>query len=361
MNSARKKILFLVPYPQGHAPSQRFRFEQYFDCLTESGFDYDVKSFLDESAMRILYTPGNFFLKVWKVKLGLVKRFFQLFSLVKYDYVFIHREAAAVGLPVFEWLITKVFKKKVIFDFDDAIWLRNTSSTNSIITFFKRYENANNLCTWAWKVSCGNDYLADQARKFNENVVVNPTTIDTDNLHNVVKDQFPDKITIGWTGSHSTIKYLESVVPILRKLEQEFDFDFLVIADKEPEFDLKSLKFIPWNKQTEIDDLFKIDLGIMPLEDDKWAKGKCGFKALQYMALGIPAMVSPVGVNTKVVDDDVNGWICDSAEEWESRLREILEKKRSLAAYSAAARAKIVENYSVRSNTPNFLHLFVNE
>ena len=99
----------------------------------------------------------------------------------------------------------------------------------------------------------------------------------------------------------------------------------------------------------------------MPLEDDKWAKGKCGFKALQYMALGIPAMVSPVGVNTKIVDDGVNGWICDSTEEWESRLREILEKKLSLAEYSAAARAKIVENYSVKSNTPNFLHLFANE
>lgn len=351
----------MVPYPQGHAPSQRFRFEQYFDRLTESGFHYDVSSFLDEPAMQILYAPGNFFLKVWKVKLGLVKRFLLLFSLGRYDFVFIHREAAAIGPPVFEWLITKVFKKKVIFDFDDAIWLKNTSSTNSIITFFKRYENANNLCKWAWKVSCGNDYLADQARKFNKNVVVNPTTIDTDHLHNLVKDKFPHKVTIGWTGSHSTIKYLESVVPVLQKLEKEFDFDFLVIADKEPEFQLRSLKFVPWNKQTEIVDLFKIDLGIMPLEDDKWAKGKCGFKALQYMALGIPAMVSPVGVNTKVVDHGVNGWICNSTEEWESYLREILEKKRSLDAYSAAARTKIVENYSVRSNTPNFLHLFANE
>ena len=361
MNPVRRKILFLVPYPQGHAPSQRFRFEQYFDELKKNGFEYDVKSFLDESAMKILYRPGNFLLKVWKVKLGLLKRFGQLFSLGKYDIVFIHREAVAVGPPIFEWLITKVFRKKIIFDFDDAIWLKNTSSTNSIITIFKRYENANNLCKWAWKVSCGNDYLAEQAKKFNDKVVVNPTTIDTDHHHKLVKDKFPEKITIGWTGSHSTIKYLEAVVPILEKLEIEFDFDFLVIADKEPDFELKSLRFIPWNKETEIEDLFKMDLGIMPLEDDKWAKGKCGFKALQYMALGIPAMVSPVGVNTKIVDDGVNGWICDSTEEWESRLREILEKKLSLAEYSAAARAKIVENYSVKSNTPNFLHLFANE
>ena len=361
MSSPSSRILFLVPYPQGYAPSQRFRFEQYFDVLKEEGYEYDVRAFLDEKAMQILYRPGNFVLKVLKVNLGLLKRFFQLFSLWRYDYVFIHREAVAVGPPIFEWLITKVFKRKVIFDFDDAIWLKNTSSTNSIITFFKRYQNANNLCKWAWKVSCGNDYLADQARKFNSCVVVNPTTIDTDNHHKLVKQEFPEKITIGWTGSHSTIKYLEAVVPTLRKLEAEFAFDFLVIADKEPEFELKSLKFIPWNKETEIEDLFKMDLGIMPLENDKWANGKCGFKALQYMALGIPAMVSPVGVNTKIVDDGINGWICDSTEEWESRLREILEMKLSLAEYSAAARTKIVENYSVRSNTPNFLHLFTNE
>ena len=361
MSNPSTRILFIVPYPEGHAPSQRFRFEQYFEALTENGYSYDVSSFLDEKAMQILYRPGNFFLKVWKVKLGLFKRFFQLFSLGNYDYVFVHREAAAVGPPIFEWLITKVFGKKVIFDFDDAIWLKNTSSTNSIITFFKRYENANNLCKWAWKVSCGNDYLADQARKFNQNVVINATTIDTDNHHNLVRGDFPEKITIGWTGSHSTIKYLEAVVPTLQKLEKEFEFDFLVIADKEPNFKLNSLKFVSWNKETEIEDLFKIDLGIMPLEDDKWAKGKCGFKALQYMALGIPAVVSPVGVNTKIVDDGINGWICDSTEEWESRLREILEKKILLADFSSAARTKIEENYSVKSNTSNFLHLFANE
>lgn len=361
MSSQSSRILFLVPYPIGHAPSQRFRFEQYFDVLKVNGFEFDVQSFLDEKAMEVLYRPGNFFLKVWKVKLGLFKRFTLLFSLRKYDYIFIHREAAAVGPPIFEWLITKVFRKKVIFDFDDAIWLKNTSSTNSIITFFKRYENANNLCKWAWKVSCGNVYLAEQARKFNQNVVVNPTTIDTENHHKLVKEDFPEKITIGWTGSHSTIKYLEAVVPTLKKLEKEFEFDFLVIADKQPNFELNSLKFIPWNKETEIEDLFQMDLGIMPLEDDKWANGKCGFKALQYMALGIPAMVSPVGVNIKIVDDGVNGWVCDSSEEWERTLRNVLEKKIDLKDYSAAARTKVVENYSVQSNTSNFLHLFAND
>ena len=358
MSSKSKGILFLVPYPLGIAPSQRFRFEQYFDKLTEAGFEFDVKPFLDERAMIYLYEPGNFFRKVWKVKLGLLKRFLQLFSLGKYDYVFIHREAAAIGPPVFEWLITKVFRKKVIFDFDDAIWLKNTSTTNSVITLFKRYRNANDTCKWAWRVSCGNDYLSDHARQFNPNVFVNPTTIDTEHHHNQVKQFSGEKITIGWTGTHSTIKYLDALIPTLKKLEGEFDFRFVVIADRKPDFDLKGLQFVPWNKQTEIDDLLKMDVGVMPLENDKWANGKCGFKALQYMALGIPAMVSPVGVNTKIVDHEMNGWICDTPDEWEQTLRSILEKKTDLKDFSAAARTKIEGHYSVKSNTSNFLHLF---
>jgi glycosyltransferase involved in cell wall biosynthesis len=360
MNKATQRILFLVPYPLGIAPSQRFRFEQYFDKLPEAGFEFDVKPFLDEHAMLYLYDSGNFFRKVWKVNLGLIKRFFQMFTLGKYEYVFIHREAAAIGPPIFEWLITKVFRKKVIFDFDDAIWLKNTSSTNSVISLFKRYRNAENVCSWAWKVSCGNDYLANHAKQFNQNVVVNPTTIDTENLHNRTRQFSEGKITIGWTGTHSTIKYLDSLIPILKKLETEFDFNFLVIADREPEFEFKNLQFLPWNKQTEIDDLLKMDVGVMPLEDDKWAKGKCGFKALQYMALGIPAIVSPVGVNTKIVDHNANGWICDTEVEWEQTLRQILEKQIELSTFSEAARTKIKKYYSVKSNTSNFLHLFAN-
>ncbi|MBP9151215.1 MAG: glycosyltransferase family 4 protein [Flavobacteriales bacterium] len=358
MKPSSKRILFFVPYPLGIAPSQRFRFEQYFDILKSNGFEFDAKPYLDDKAMLFLYDKGNFIHKVWKVKLGLLKRFFQLFTLFKYDFIFIHREAAAIGPPVFEWLIIKVFRKKVIFDFDDAIWLKNTSSTNSVISFFKRYRNANDICSWAWKVSCGNDYLANHARKFNKNVVVNPTTIDTENLHNRVKEFSSEKITIGWTGTHSTIKYLDALIPILKKLEKEFDFNFLVIADRKPDFDLKNLQFVPWNKQTEIDDLLKMDVGVMPLEDDKWANGKCGFKALQYMALGIPAMVSPVGVNTKIVDHGANGWICNTQEEWEQTLRKILEKQLELRSFSAAARTKIEQHYSVKSNTANFLHLF---
>jgi glycosyltransferase involved in cell wall biosynthesis len=357
-SSSSQNILFLVPYPLGIAPSQRFRFEQYFGALDAAGYSYEVKPFLDNRAMIYLYEPGNFVRKVWKVNLGLLKRFLQLFSLGKYDYVFIHREAAAIGPPIYEWLISKFFGIKVIFDFDDAIWLHNTSSSNSVISFFKRYRNADNTSSWAYKVSCGNQYLADHAAKFNTSVVVNPTTIDTLNHHNQIKTFDHNKLVIGWTGTHSTIKYLEELMPLLVELEKTYDFELLVIADQKPEFSLKSLRYKQWNKKSEIDDLLEMDVGIMPLKNDKWASGKCGFKALQYMALGIPAIVSPVGVNTRIVDHLKNGWICNSQEEWKEALVEIIQNKAKLKELSEAARIKIEEHYSVKSNTANFLHLF---
>ncbi len=143
----------------------------------------------------------------------------------------------------------------------------------------------------------------------------------------------------------------------MQRLEQEFDFDFLVISDIQPILDLKSLVFRKWRKDTEIDDLLAFNIGVMPLLDDKWAQGKCGFKALQYMALGIPALVSPVGVNTRIVDDGVNGYICTTSEDWEKALRTLLSNREELKRLSVNTRIKIETAYSVRSNTPNFLQI----
>ena len=137
-----------------------------------------------------------------------------------------------------------------------------------------------------------------------------------------------------------------------------FDFTFLVISNAEPTFKLRSLRYIHWQKDTEIDDLLQFNIGIMPLRDDEWSRGKCGFKALQYMSLGIPALVSPVGVNTKIVDSSINGMICSSPAEWEAGISAFLTDAHLRVQMGIAARAQIVKHYSVLSNTSNFLRLF---
>ena len=353
------QILFLVPYPVGKAPSQRFRFEQYFEFLTAAGHTYRVSPFVSEATWVILYKPGHQLRKALGVLAGFARRTATLLTLARYDYVFIHREAAPVGPPVFEWLVAKAWRKKIIYDFDDAIWIASTSAANQLAARVKWSQKVGSICRWAHKVSCGNAYLQAYARQFNPRAFINPTTIDTEHLHNQVRDQArPGRLVIGWTGTHSTLKYIEQVVPVLSKLEQEFNFEFRVISNQPPALALRSLTYVPWRKETEIADLLAFHVGLMPLEDDAWAQGKCAFKALQYMALGIPALVSPVGMNTEVVSSGANGYVCATPAEWEIALRTLLRDDQLRTRLGRAARATVEARYSVTANRPNFLALF---
>lgn len=353
------RILFITPYPTGEAPSQRFRFEQYFKSLTENGHSYKTSSFLSLKAWGIVYKTGHLPDKILALINGYWRRILDVISLRHFDAVFIHREATPFGPPWFEWLVTKIFKKYMVYDFDDAIWIPNASETNKYLTMlFKRFANVADVCRWSTVVSVGNAYLAEYAGQYNKNVVINPTTIDTDEHHNMMKEHGKHKFTIGWTGSHSTVQYLDEIYPVLKKLEEEHEFEFHVICDVPPKFTLKSLKFVKWSKKAEIDDLMNFNLGIMPLPADIWAKGKCGFKALQYMSLGVPALVSNVGVNAEIVDHGVNGFICNTPEEWYSSLKKLMTDSSCLQMLSSRTREKIITHYSVRSNKQNFLNLF---
>jgi len=354
------KILFLVPYPIGAAPSQRFRFEQYFQFLDQAGIQYDIQSFLDQKTWSILYLPGHYTHKIFGILGGFLRRWKKMFGLSQYDYVFIHREAAPLGPPIFEWWVAKAGKKKIIYDFDDAIWLENVSESNRLFSGLKWYDKVHQIIRWSYKISCGNDFLADFARSINPSAyaVVNPTTIDMHHWHNREKDQNTAEIVIGWTGSHSTIPYLNDLVPVLKKLNEKYQYTFQVISNRKPDWDLPNLRFLPWSKDSEIDDLMQLNVGVMPMPDDQWTRGKCGFKALQYMSLGIPAVVSPVAVNKKIVDQGLNGFLCQTEQEWYEALEQLIQDQSVRIKMGQASKNKILSHYSVASNRANFLNLF---
>lgn len=350
------KILFLAPYPKGQAPSQRFRFEQYFIVLQENKIEYNFQSFLDEKTWNILYKRGFPMQKAHGIIKGFFRRLRILFILKKYDKVFIHREGAPIGPPVFEWFIAKILKKEIIYDFDDAIWLPNTSNENSIVSKLKWHSKVGQICKWSKTISVGNAYIEKYASQFNQNIFLNPTTIDTQSNH-LPKANKNDIPIIGWTGTHSTGKYLGEIVNILNEVVEQVPFRFLYISNKEPDFELPNLEFIRWNKESEIIELNRIDIGIMPLENDDWAKGKCGFKALQYMALEIPALVSPVGVNEEIVDQGINGFHCSTSNDWKERIIELIENPALRIKMGKAGRKKVIDKYSVESNAENFLDI----
>jgi glycosyltransferase involved in cell wall biosynthesis len=353
-----KKILFLFPYPHGTAGSQRFRFEQYLEFLSENGFSCELQAFLDEKTWNALYQPGHTFAKITGILRGCFRRLAMLFWVNPFDFVFIHREAAPLGPPFFEWMIAKVFRKKIIFDFDDAIWLTPEPAGNRLANRLKWSSKTPLICRWAYRISAGNAYLADFARQHNPQVILNPTTLDTEHWHNQIKNQLTQKCVIGWTGTHSTLPYLLELLPVIRELEQDFDFTFLVISNRNPGFELRSFVFLPWRKETETEDLLQFNIGVMPLPDDAWTRGKCGFKALQYMALGIPAVVSPVAVNMEIVKEGENGFLCQTPQAWKQRLTELLQDADLREKLGKKARQTIVERYSVQANCRNFLNLF---
>ncbi len=425
------RVLFVCPYPPKKAPSQRFRFEQYLDGLD---FGYRQEGFWRDDEWPAIYRGGSILYKVLSTMRGFLRRFFLLFRVGGYDIVFIHREATPIGPPWFEWCVAKVWRKPIIYDFDDAIWLPNSSDANAkIVGSLKSHGKVGRICGWARTVVVGNGYLEAYASRFCDSTEIVPTTIDLgamskslskskptfakasadesstyakatadksenecessyakasvdekerDNSsfegqsrsHSTLTNPSTGRIvqgptnrlpTIGWTGTHSTLKQLEPLFSTLEAVYEKIPFRFLLIADQALDVMPSFVEFRPWRKETEIADLMEIDIGVMPLFDTEWEKGKCGFKALQYMALGIPTVVSGVGVNVEIVEDGVSGLICEAMESnestyagWKERLEELLVDGDLRRALGEAGEVVVRERYSVEANRNVFYRLF---
>lgn len=354
------KVLFVVPYPSDLSPSQRFRFEQYHRVLQSHGYQYEIHSFLLPHNWRLFTQAGKFMAKTIAVVTGYARRIILLGRVQRFDWVFIHREAAPLGPPFFEWAIARVLRKKLIYDFDDAIWLTDRTQEPAVARALRWRTKVSTICGMSYRVSCGNAFLAAYARNFNNNVLINPTTIDT-NWHRPGNetDKGGRSIIIGWTGTLSTLKYLSSLEKVVATIVARHPrVQFFIIADKPPAFTWPSTQYLAWKKETEIADLQKFDIGIMPLPNDDWSKGKCGFKALQYMALGIPTVASPVGVSTEIISHGQNGLLASSDAEWLSCLEELIRNKELRQSLGAAGEQTVRERYSVHSNEQRFLSLF---
>lgn len=255
--------------------------------------------------------------------------------------------------------MAKVFRKKIIYDYDDAIWMLETSAENKLAKLFKAAWKVKYICKWSYKVVGGNEYLCEYARPYNNNVFLIPTCVDTARHHKYQKQHTNNKkVVVGWTGSHTTLVYLEPLVPVIQKLQAELDFNFTIICNRDPKWDIKDYSFVKWNGDTEVEDLFKLDAGVMPLVDDKWTEGKCGFKLIQYMSLGIPAVASPAGVNKIIVDHGENGFLATEPGEWEQYLRELIVDADLRQKMGSAGRQKIVNEYSIPSQAQKFINLF---
>ncbi len=353
-----KQILMLVQFPKKQSPSQRFRCELYEATLMENGFHVVTQSFFDAQGYAVVHQRGHLLKKVFALIKGLIGRTGLLLELHRYDFIFIQREAAPIGPPVFEWLYAKLGHKKIIYDFDDAIWLPTVSPQNNIVGKWKQASKVERICQWSHKVSAGNEWLCAYARQFNHNVVYNPTCVDMDaRLPWTVQHQV-ERIAIGWTGSFSTLKYLHLVEAALQQLQAKYDFDIKIICNQPPTLRLKNLTYIEWTEAAEVTALAGCQIGLMPLTNDAWSAGKCGFKLIQYLSLGMAAVASPVGVNNIIIEEGVNGYFATTTAQWYAAIEKLLLDTSLRQRMGAAGQQKIIAQYSLQSNKANFLSLF---
>jgi len=354
------KIIFLAPYPPGKVASQRFRFEQYFTILKEKKIRYRFLGFYPSWSFEVLYREGHCLKKWLGTAAGYFRRLYHLLFCFQADYIMVHRELTPLGPPVFEWTLIFVLRKRIIFDFDDAIWISDELGRNKWLDALRYHRKKFNfLCRKSYRISAGNPYLARQAEKYHAKVTVNPTTLDTRLTRSLKTNHLKPTVTIGWTGSHSTLKYLEYALPVLKKILQRFrQTRLLIICNRKPVWELRGMEFIYWNKTTEWEDLSRIQIGIMPLPDNPWTRGKGGFKIMEYFSLGIPALAAPVGINKALINHGLNGFLCENESDWIHYLEKLIQDPSLRIKMGQAGRILVEERFSLESNLANFLDLF---
>ncbi|HOK38862.1 MAG: glycosyltransferase family 4 protein [Bacteroidales bacterium] len=353
-----KKILAIVQHRKGRSPGQRFRFEHFIPYLEENGYQITYSNLLNETEDKIFYSQGKYFSKALIIIQSFFRRLKDLKRLNEFDIVYVYREAFWLGTVFFERQFSR--KKPMIFDYDDAIWLNDTSDGNKAFSWLKRTSKTGDICRLADVVIVGNEYLAEYAQKYNDNVVVIPTTIDTNYHKPDLEKETKDKICIGWTGTETTLKHFDIAIPVLKKIKEKFGDKvyFKVIVNTqnwERDIDVKLSK---WTLRNEISDLLEFDIGIMPLPDDKWSRGKCGFKGLQCMSLGIPVIMSPVGVNVEIIKNGENGFLASHDDQWFDCLTNLIINPELRKILGENGRKTVVDRYSVLVWKSKFLKIF---
>jgi len=351
------KILALVPSLYDTSPGQRFRLEQWEPWLKREGLEVRYEAFESPQLHAMLYGAGRFTPKLRAIARDFGRRLRLTRSLAGVDAVYIFRESAILGPAVVErWIHRRGIP--YVFDFDDAVFVTYISPSNGCLSLLKCARKARTSCRLASHVMAGNSYLAEYARRYNDAVTIIPTTIDTVKYQPRPGPARTAPLTIGWSGSHSTVMHLDLLRGALERLATREKFRLRVIGTGKYSLPGVEGEATPWKSATEVDDLLEFDIGIMPLPDDRWSRGKCGLKALQYMALGIPTVCSPVGVNREIIEDGENGFLADGEADWLDKLSRLLHSPALRMRLASAGRATVESRYSAQVQAPRVGGIF---
>ncbi len=350
MTAPRRRVLFLSPYPRSVA-SHRVRIEQYVPYLASRGVDATVRSLLDERG----YRSGGARLAA-TVLLGILRRARDVAAAGRFDAVLVHREAVPLPTAAFERRLSRS-SRRLAFDFDDAIYLPQPRPRSALSRWIRSPAKFPAMIGAADVVLAGNALLARAAVPHARSVSLVPTTVDTDRITPGTNDPRAP-VVIGWIGSPSTAPYLDRIAPALREILDRYPHATVEIVGAAIRPGLgERARARPWSLDREPDDLRGFDIGVMPLPDDEWTRGKCGYKALQYMAAGAATVSSPVGVANEMIDHGRTGLLADELPEWVDALSRLVEDAGVRRSLGGAGRSSVEERYSLRAWAPRFYDL----
>jgi glycosyltransferase involved in cell wall biosynthesis len=348
------RILFFPEYDTRGA-SSRYRIYQYLPYLSEAGIYYEVSFLFGNSYLTARYADSKKFYLL--ALLCYIKRVFSFFRAFKFDLIVIEKELFPYMPAYFEWIL-KVSGKKYIVDYDDAIFHNYDLNRNRLLKYFLR-NKIKNVIKYSSAVIVGNNYLYEYAVKWNNNVIKLPTVVSY-NAYNSVRSQKNDnEFTIGWIGSPTSSHYLLPFIDVFRKLQQpDVKFKFIG-ADKKIQVNFKDISadWIEWNPETEIADIKSFSVGIMPLDDTPWSRGKCGFKIIQYMACGIPVVASSVGANREIVINNSTGFLAETMDDWFICLSKLSKNIALQKTMGEAGFSLFKDKYSVEILKTNYLKI----
>ena len=373
----RNNILFLVEGnpSKGLSPATRFRVHQYIPYLENDGFRCKVspsspyKYFTAHFRFRELRRKLPHLAILWArvcLTLMIIKRIRDILISKRYDIIFLQRDLIPIPTLLLEkWV--KRFNSCIIFDFDDAIFLKPSwCKTNPEEALFDHNleKKFSQIISLSSRVIAANEYLKNFAKKINPNVSVVLTPIDIKRYFPKSKKKKSSKIIVGWVGTSGNLYYLNNLTSVFKDLFIEFKelrlkviSDF-VVAEEYAILKLPQVSFNVWSVEDELENLHSLDIGIMPLADDEWTKGKAGFKIIQYMALGIPVVASPVGFNQELIIETVNGFFANTSQEWVKKLSLLIKNEKLRQRMGNAGRKFVEQNCSIEVTYPKLLKIF---
>jgi glycosyltransferase involved in cell wall biosynthesis len=345
-------LLALTRY-QRLGSSSRVRFYQYFPYLESQGLEIINAPFFDNEYIRKLYMGKS--TSLLKTLQAYTNRFFTLIHRREIDLLWVEKEFLP-WLPVEVEALLQARKIPYVVDYDDAVFHRYELHPNPLIRTFLGNKIDKEMCHASLVVS-GNDYLADRARTAGaKRVEILPSVVDVN--HYAMKQ--PDKnnvFKIGWIGSPATVQYLGIVKAAITKLNQEAPIQLILVgAGNTIPFPDITTELIPWSETTELTVNQKFDVGIMPLVDGPFERGKCGYKLIQYMAGGLPVIASPVGVNQKIVEPQI-GYLASSTDEWLTALRTLRDNPQQRYEMGRAGRKKVEAEYNLQVTASKLLEM----